>query len=811
MKLSYRWLARHVDLAGITPADLARELTLRTAEVEGLERFAPHLDDVIVGHVTERAPHPGADKLSVCRVDVGAGEPLAIVCGAPNVAAGQRVAVARIGTRLPGELVIKKAKIRGVESCGMICSLRELDLGDEHDGIWVLEGQPTLGRPVSEALDLVDWVLEIDNKSITHRPDLWGHRGMAAEVAATFGLALRPLDLSLPPTGAGPGVPVRIESPACPRYVALSIDGARPGPAPAWMRHLLLAVGQRPLDVLVDVSNFVMLDLGQPNHVFDRARLSAQGIVVRMARPGERMKTLDGFDHTLTAEDLLICDGPEPIALAGVMGGEGSKVGADTSRLLLEVANFHPTTIRRTAVRLGTRTDASARFEKSLDPNLPLAAAAHFVRLLQAIQPGVSLPAPATDAGDWTDPACTLELRPARVRRLLGIERDDATIAADLGRLGFGVRAEGERFLVNVPAARATKDIELEVDLVEEVGRLLGYGAIPERKLVAEIEPPPLDARRDLVRALQDRLAGGARFHEVLTYSFVPDSLLEALGLRGLPHVEIVNPVAEGERSVRRSLLPNLLGVVAKNRRLVEDVRLFEIGKGYLPEESGDRGQPREVHEAALVWAGPRPPAGARFDAARLQRLQGVVQDLLVALGLPEPVWEAAGELGSPFHPAKALAALLPGPDGAPRAVAWVGELEPGLARPLGLVEELAGELALARISLDLLLASPRRGSRYRPIPRFPLTKLDVALAAPEALRAGELEAAIRAAGKGLVDGLELFDLYSGPNLGAGRRSLAWHVVLRAEDRTLGEADVQKFLGRLERGAAELGAELRRE
>ena len=811
MHISHRWLARHVDLEGISPEDLARELTLRTAEVEGLARFAPHLDDVVVGHVLERTSHPDADKLSVCRVDVGAGEPLQIVCGAPNVAAQQFVAVGRVGTRLPGDLVLKKAKIRGVESMGMICSVRELDLGDEHDGIWVLPGKPAVGRPVSEALDLVDWVLEIDNKSITHRPDLWGHRGMAAEVAAVFGRALKPLELSLPATGNARGVPVAIESAACPRYVALSIDGARQEPSPLWLRHLLLAVGQRPLDVLVDLSNFVMLDLGQPNHVFDRARLSEQGIVVRMARKDERMTTLDGFEHTLSTEDLLICDGPEPIALAGVMGGEGSKVGADTSRLLLEVANFHPTIVRRTAVRLGTRTDASARFEKSLDPNLPLQAAAHFARLLQTLQPGVVLPAAPTDAGDWTDPARTIRLRPERVRKLLGVELDDARIAADLQRLAFGVETKDGALLVKVPSARATKDIELEVDLVEEVGRLHGYDAIPEKKLVAEIEPPPHDARRELVRTIQDRLAGGARFHEVLSYSFVSDSLLGALGLDDAPYVEIVNPVAEGERRVRRSVLPNLLGLVEKNRRQRTDVRLFELGKGYLPEHADERGQPREVHEAGLVWAGTRPVANARFDAGRLPRLQGAIADLLDHVGYPEPTWEAASGLDALFHPKKSLAALLPGPDGAPRAVAWVGELEPGLAKPLGLDGELAGEVALARISLDVLLDTPRRGSRYRPLPKFPPTKVDVALAAPTETLAGDLETAIRTAGKGLVRTLELFDVYTGPNLGAGRRSLAWHVTLSAEDRTLGEGDVAKFLARVERGAREAGAELRRE
>ncbi|MHC4895112.1 MAG: YtpR family tRNA-binding protein, partial [Planctomycetota bacterium] len=259
MKISYRWLERHVDLSGVSAEELAKLITLHVAEVEGVEPFAPHLSSVTVGHVQSREQHPDADKLGVCSVDVGADEPLQIVCGAPNVAGGQRVAVATVGTVLPGDFKIKRSKIRGVESVGMICSLRELDLGDEHDGIWVLPGEPEVGQPVADALGVTDWILEVDNKSITHRPDLWGHRGFAREIAALLGRELKPLDTSLPAAGDGEPVPVSVETPGCPRYLALPIDGVRVESSPLWLKLLLLAVDQRPLDLLVDVSNFVML------------------------------------------------------------------------------------------------------------------------------------------------------------------------------------------------------------------------------------------------------------------------------------------------------------------------------------------------------------------------------------------------------------------------------------------------------------------------------------------------------------------------------------------------------------------------
>ncbi|MCH7600670.1 MAG: phenylalanine--tRNA ligase subunit beta, partial [Myxococcales bacterium] len=496
MLISLRWLSRHVELTGIDPETLANDLTLSTAEVEGVEAFAPHLSDVRVGLVLEREPHPNADKLSLCKVDVGEGEALSIVCGAPNVAKGQKVAVATVGTVLPGDFKIKKSKIRGVESRGMICSERELELGNDHEGIWVLPDACEIGVPVASALEIDDWVIEIDNKSLTHRPDLWGHRGIAAEIAAIYERPLKPLPHELPKLGSGRAFPLRIDSDACSRYLGLSIQNARPLPSPDWLRFLLLAVGQRPIDQIVDLSNFVMLDLGQPNHTFDAKQLSKEGIVVRDAREGETMTTLDGEERKLETSDLLICSGDEPVALAGIMGGEASKVGEDTSQLLLEVATFHPTVVRRTSTRLGLRTESSARFEKSLDPTLPLKAAGHFAQLLSSLQPEVRFPAALADAGNWSDPANTITMRPDRVRTALGKNISNDEFENILTRLGFGVKLTGENFQVSIPSARATKDITIEQDLIEEIGRIYRYGNVPERALVAEIAPPQRDLRR---------------------------------------------------------------------------------------------------------------------------------------------------------------------------------------------------------------------------------------------------------------------------------------------------------------------------
>ncbi|MCP5041816.1 MAG: phenylalanine--tRNA ligase subunit beta [bacterium] len=807
MLISYRWLQRHVDLSGIDPETLANDLTLSTAEVEGVERFAPHLADVRVGNVVECGPHPDADKLSCCKVDVGQGDTLPIVCGAPNVAQGQKVAVATVGSVLPGDFKIKKAKIRGVESRGMICALSELELGDDADGIWVLPEDCEVGASVADALGLDDWVIEIDNKSLTHRPDLWGHRGIAAEVAAIYRRPLKPIDLELPKLGSAKPLPLRVESQACSRYLGLTIANARPLPSPDWLGWLLLAVGQRPIDQIVDLSNFVMLDLGQPNHTFDAGALSRDGIVVRDARKGETITTLDGEQRKLLASDLLICSGDEPVALAGIMGGEGSKVGEDTSQLLLEVATFQPSVIRRTSSRLGLRTDSSSRFEKTLDPTLPQKAAAHFANLLLELQPDVTFPAALCDAGDWSDPALEITLRPHRVRTALGKEIGDDEFEDILTRLGFGVKRDGDVFQVSVPSARASKDITLEQDLIEEVGRIYRYGNIPERTLVTEIVPPLHDERRLMVRNIQDRLAGAARFHEVQSYSFVRDSILERLGEDDLPHVRIVNPIDQAEARMRRSILPSLLMILESNRRQRNEVRVFEVGKGYHPEDANERGEPAEVHRVALALAAVPPGKKAAFDDNAFARLYGVVLDLIHSLGLVAPTLVQAEDAPAWAHPARALALTLEDAEG---TAAVLATLEPGIARGLGLSGDLTSDVAVAEISIDHLLAAKPRGADYRAIARFPAVKVDVAVDLPAETQAGALALAIEKAGKGQVVRTELFDLYTGDNVGAGRKSLAYHVHLQSQVKTLSDKDQAKFLKRFEREIEALDGRLRK-
>jgi phenylalanyl-tRNA synthetase beta chain len=617
---------------------------------------------------------------------------------------------------------------------------------------------------------------------------------------------------------------VRVETDDCPRYLALPIDGVRSERSPDWLRRLLLAVGQRPIDLLVDVSNFVMLDLGQPNHLFDRSELRGEPIVVRKARAGERMKTLDGVERKLEPSDMLICAGDRPVALAGVMGGEESKVAGSTSGLLLEVACFQPAVVRRTSARLALRTDASARFEKNLSPTLAHEAAGHLVRLLMSIQSSVTLPAPLTDAGRWHDPTRTVRVRCELVRRRLGVAIPDADIVDILRRLGFGVTQSHGALDVVVPAIRATKDVTIEQDLVEEIGRIHRYGNVPEHRLEGSLAPPPVDRRRQLVRKVEDRLVGVDGFRQTISYSFLADGLVAKLGLDALPHARVINPVAEGLAKIRRSVAPSLLAAVEQNRRGFAEVRVFELGKGYVPERaSGGRtesGEPEERHELALLVARTPQAANARFDADAFAFLRGALDDLCFALRLDPPSYARADAITpetiapnalaeAPYlHPAKRLLVSV----GDVR-LGWLAALDPRIERELGLVGEQKSDVALATLSIDALLSCAAREKIYRTLPRFPGLEIDVALALPARVPAGDVVVALARAAKGLADApeaIELFDVYTGPNVGAGRKSLAYHVSLASDERTLNDQDAQKFLARVERAASELGGELRK-
>ncbi len=803
MKISLNWLNDYVDLSDVSAERVSELLSLHTAEVEGMEIFGEAIQDVVVGHVVECGPHPQADKLSVTEVDYGAGESVAVVCGASNVRKGLKIAFAPVGSKLPGDFKIKKAKLRGVESRGMICSERELELSDSHEGIMELADDAPVGTPLVEYMGLLDHVFELDNKSLTHRPDLWGHYGFARELAAILERDLKPLPMAeletVDASGAGDGVRINLKDPdGCAFYAGLRVklDGP-PKEAPEWMQRRLNAVGQRPLDDLVDLTNYILLEIGQPTHAFDLDQITGNKIRVRAANQSEVLRTLDDQDRNLQPTDLVIADGEKAVALAGVMGGLSSEVTEGTQNILLESAVFHPTRVRRTSHRLALRTEASARFEKSLDPEYAMQALRRFAYLLAEIRPQAKVVAPVLKAGDDRAPQIQLEFHPQRTAKLLGLELTAERMLDILQRLGFGVVEQGEDLSVTVPSWRATKDVTTEIDLVEEVGRLAGYHNIKPEPLMAPVEVPRKDEMREMCRRLSARMAGAHQAFETQGYTFLEDSWAERMGIEMSEFALVDNPVQEGLRLIRRDPIPSLLDQVGGNRREFPHGCLFEIGKGYEPD--GDA-LPREKRWLAAVLWQPASEAG-HGPASAFGKAKTVVDDLLRTVGIGSLRGGRQEELPAPAwaHPSRALQL--------PLDLGWVAAVHPALAKELGFEP---GSLMSICLHMEALLeVSKKRRAKFQAPSKFPAIKVDVALALPKSVAFGEVQQALSKAGGKTLESLELFDLFEGGSLAVDQRSLAFHAVLRAPDRTLSDKDEQKFLKKVTQTAERLGGSLR--
>lgn len=794
MLISINWLKRYVDLSAYSPEQIRDALTMSTAEVEEILPFGAGLDELLVGQVVTREKHPDADKLSVCTVDVGAGgEPVQIVCGAPNVAAGQRVVVIQPGQKLPDGTKIKKGKIRGQESMGMICSESELGLSEDHQGIIVLDKDYSPGVAFTQVVPCQDYVLEIDNKSINHRPDLWGHYGIARELAAILNLELLPISDPMDLPESGETLDVRIEDEAaCPRYTGLCIHGVRADRSPDWLRFLLHAVGQRSINVLVDLTNFVMLELGQPMHAFDRRRLQGD-VVVRRAKADETMTTLDDLPRQLVEEDLLITSGGKAVALAGIMGGQGSMVEDDTSELFLESATFHAATVRRTSVRLGLRTDSSARFEKTLDPANAELAAHRFLGLLQELCPSATAAGPLIDPAQWTYDPLVIRLRRARLDLKLGVVIPSEQVRAILESLEFVVVEAADGFDVTVPSLRASKDVGIEDDLIEEVGRMFRYDNIPELPLSSIVAVPHREDELYLARDLSRAAALQLSANEVYNYSFQPDQLLEAVNASAHEYTVVSNPVAPEICRMRRHVMPSLLACLGANLRTHTSVRLFEDGKGYHPEVRDKDGLPREVHELAIAFA--------RRDGSDYAALRSGLVSLLHRQGFDVELGELANHTQHPWaHPGMTVA-ITSGVE----VVGYVGVLHPQIARNL----DLPRGVAIANIDLRQLLKVGRIERKFVEMSRYPTQPVDVALLVPVAAQVKSCAEFLRSVGRKLVMDVQLFEVYRGDGLPDGMKSLNFTVTLGASDRTLDSKDEEKYLSKVRDRCSEVQAELR--
>ncbi len=781
MKLSLDWLKEWVacDLA---PQELGARLTMAGFELESLTAAAPAFTGVLVARILSAERHPQADKLQVCQVEAGEGATLQIVCGAPNARAGLVTALARVGAKLPGEVSIKAAKLRGVESAGMLCSSRELGLSEGHEGILELPDDATPGQDLRQYLSLDDHVLELN--VTPNRGDAMSVIGLAREVATLCRQPLGGPEHRAVPATIDQAFPVRLDAAAaCPRFLGRCIDGIdNSRTSPAWLRERLRRCGVRAISPVVDVTNYLLLELGQPMHAYDRDRLQG-GIHVRHANEGEPLELLDGREVKLASDVLVIADGAGSVGLAGIMGGLRTAVQPTTTRVFLETAWFAPQAIAGRARRFGLTTDASQRFERGVDPSITLRAIERATALLLSIAGGQAGPVVTTEQAGLLPVRAPVMLRRDRVQRLLGMAPDDATIESMLTSLGMQVARHAAGFSVTPPAHRF--DVSIEPDLIEEIARLVGYDTIPEADPVRgqRLRPMPEAAAAEC-RVLDLLAARG--FHESVSFAFVDPALQQRL-LPQIAGIALTNPISSDLAVMRVSLWPGLLRVILENQRRQQDrLRLFEHGVVFLPQpgEAGGAVASREVDRIAGALTGARLPEqwGSAREAADFFDLKGDLEALLASTGRAES-FRFVAATHSCLHPGR-CARIYRGE----MAIGWLGELHPELVRALDLSSapqlfELDFEAALG---IDL--------PAFHEVSRFPQVRRDLAILVDEDLPFSAIHERVTSVAAGLLKDLRVFDIYRGTGVEPGRKSVALGLIFQDNSRTLMDEDIDRLM-----------------
>lgn len=795
MKLNRKWLNEEfVDLSGVPDREFVETMTIAGQKVETYERLDAELRNVVVGRVVSITRHTNSDHMWVCQIDVGAGEPVQIVTGAQNVHEGDLVPVAQHNSWLPGGVHITKGKLRGEVSNGMLCSLKELGLTLNdfpyaiEDGIWILQEDCKPGDDINTVIGNDDTV--VDFEITNNRPDCYSILGLAREAAAAFNKPMRHHDPVVRGGAAGElSELLEVEVPAedlCRRYTARMVRNVKIAPSPEWLRQRLRANGVRPINNIVDITNYVMLEYGQPMHAFDYRYVGSGKIIVRRSEPGEALTTLDGNVRTLTPGMLVIADETKPIGLAGIMGGENSEIMDDTVDVVFESANFNGTSIRQTALALGMRTEASGKFEKNIDPLLTLPAVDRACELVELLGAGEVMDDVIDVLNDIPEPR-TIELEPDRINALLGTDISEADMVEYLRRLEIPV--EGHE--IRVPSWRP--DLVGMADIAEEVGRLFGYNNIPTTTFRgAATEGGYTEAMKLENRA--GSLCRSLGYSEILTYSFVSPSIFDQIrlpedsSLRNAMRIQ--NPLGEDASIMRTVALPSMLAILARNNAYHNDaVKLYELAKVYLPKP----GQILPDEPKHLVL-------GTYGEHEDFFKMKGEIEAFLRGMNVPEARYTA--EKHDPtFHPGRCARVSVGGVD-----LGCFGQIHPLVARSYG----IDGEIFAAELNFTALLSLQLPEKTYTPLPKYPAVTRDIAVVCGEAVTVAALSDCIRTAGGKLLRSVELFDIYRGKGIASGSKSAAFRLTLRADDRTLTDADsdgvVSAVLAALEK---ELNAKLR--
>lgn len=788
MLVSFNWLKKYVDLGSLTPEELAAKITKSGIEVEGIEHIAEKSGNVVVGYVVSCEKHPDADKLNLCQVDVG-DETLQIICGAPNIAQGQKVAVAKPGAVLPGNVKIKKVKLRGIESNGMICSLKELGIDEKYiptdiaDGIFVFPAESTVGENVEELLNLNDAVLELD--VLANRADALSMIGVAYEVAAILDQPVQLPDEEVhTDSTVTNNVSVEVEAADLnPYYGAFVIKDVEIKPSPLWMRNYLMAAGIRPINNVVDITNYVLLEYGQPLHAFDYDKFGSDNVLVRRALNGEKMVTLDGQERTLSEENLVITNGNEPVALAGVMGGANTEVSAETKNVLLEAAYFDSISVRRTVKQTGLRSESSTRYEKGVDPNRVKRAGERACLLLQQYANG-KVAERTAEFDELNRSEHTVVITTSRINQRLGTEMTTEDIASILNRLKFDYNQDGEQLSVQIPTRRS--DITIFEDMLEEIARIYGYDNLPFTLPAGAGQSGGLTESQQLKRMVKNYIQG-VGLMESLTYSLTNEKDVNRLispevAERKVQPISLAMPMSEEHKYLRLSILPELLSVLSYNRaRNQVDLGYYEMGSVFISNETDVTEQPDEQLRlsGALTGKWHEQPWQQEKKEVDFFVVKGIVEGLFDYLQIPLTFTQA--KLPD-MHPGRCATLNVNN-----QLVGFIGQLHPSFEKELDLKETYVFD-----INLEAIFSAYQSVPTYTQIPKYPSVARDIAFILDENVHAGDIKEVIQEIGAPLVKRVEIFDVYQGENVEEGKKSIAYSLLYQHPEKTLKDDEVEE-------------------
>lgn len=794
MYISMNWISEFTDLTGINLKELIGRFTLSTAEVEEIIEYGKNIRDVVVGKIIEINDHPNSKKLHLVKVDIGS-EVVGCVCGAPNVFVGAVVPFAKLGGQV-GDLEIKEAKIAGEISHGMCCSEKELGISDDHSGLMILDDIYPLGTDIKTFMQLEDTIFEVDNKSLTNRPDLWGHYGIAREISVLTKRPLKPLevmDTSIYKDLAK--IDVKVENAEkCFRYSCITVSDIKKKTSPINMKIRLTYCGMRPINLLADLTNYLMMELGQPMHAFDNEKVSK--IRVKTYPETVAFLTLDGVERKVDTDTLLICDEKEPVAIAGIMGGELSEITDNTSSVLLESANFDGVSVRKSATRLGMRTDASSRYEKTIDPELTLPAIERFLKLLTDVDPGVKVTSSLTDCYVKHYETITIDFDKAYVDKYTGIDISSNQIEETLTGLGFQVTRKADEFSIVVPSWRATKDVTIKADIIEEITRIYGYDNFEIRSVKSFLTPVRHSVERDNEYRMKELLSERYSMNEVHSYIWYESKMNKELGIIAEPNIRVINSITAENDTIRSTMIPSLLGFVAKNADNFPEMGMYEIGR--VADGLREDGLCNERKRLGIVVASKK-----LSDKEIYFKCKEIVEQLILMIKNISPSYLVKEELAkyNYVHPVNSASIQVKGEE-----VGYFSVLNPRVKNKI----DKKLNVAFAEIDLEDLEKVTAESLRYTEVSKYPGVTIDLSLLVDRTLRYENIVAYVKDYKCEYLQNFHLVDIFEDEKLLPGKKSVTVRFDFISRERTLEGQEIQTMVDELLALLAAKGIEIRK-